>query len=89
MWGWVLCLKIFQENITKDYRKADEEEKKKKDLEAKKIAKELSLDDRIECMTEKDAFTTLKGHKDTNVIQMTFIGFLYFKSEKLRSLWTS
>ena len=56
--------KILQENITKDYRKADEEEKKKIDLEAKKIAKELSLADRIECMAEKDAFLTLKDHKD-------------------------
>ena len=56
--------KILQENITKDYRKADEEEKKKIDLEAKKIAKELSLADRIECMAEKDAFITLKDHKD-------------------------
>ena len=61
--------KLLQENITKDYQKADKEEKKQIDIEAKRISKQLSLADKIECMAEKDAFLTLKDHKDNFINQ--------------------
>ena len=53
--------KLLQENITKCYKKAEKEVKKQIDIEAKtkRIAKELSLADKIECMAERDAFITL------------------------------
>ena len=56
--------KLLNENITATYKKADISVKKSIDLEAKKIAKNLKLDDKIECFTKNDAFITLKDHKD-------------------------
>jgi len=34
------------------------------DREAKVIAKELDLDGRVECLAQRDAFITLKDHKE-------------------------
>ena len=51
-------------NITKDYKKADEsviEAITKKDM---KIASELEIDDRIYTTTKRDSFITIKDHKE-------------------------
>ena len=50
-------------NITKDYKKADERVVKditKKDLD---IASKLEIADRVNCTTKRDTFITLKDHK--------------------------
>ena len=51
-------------NITQSYRKSNTDLKAEIDSEAKDIATSLSLEDRIECMSKKNAFITLKDHKD-------------------------
>ncbi len=55
---------LLKDNITKDYKKCSEHEDKCIDEEAKKIAYELKLHDRVQCMTKKNAFITLKDHKE-------------------------
>ena len=56
--------KLLSDNITANYKKANKTVKTRIDREAKKIAKKLDLDDRIEQYAEKDAFITLKDHKE-------------------------
>ena len=56
--------KLLTNNITKDYKKTDARTKRSIDLEAKEIAESLDLADRIECYAERQAFITLKDHKD-------------------------
>ena len=56
--------RLLHNNITKSYRKSNTDTKAEIDSEARDIAASLSLDDRIECMSKKDAFITLKDHKD-------------------------
>ena len=56
--------KLLNDNITKTYKKADLNELKKVDSEAKKITRKLNLDDRVETTAQKEAFITLKDHKD-------------------------
>ena len=56
--------KLLNDNITKTYKKADLNELKKVDSEAKKITRKLNLDDRVEATAQKEAFITLKDHKD-------------------------
>ena len=59
--------KLLQENITKDYKKASDEDVMNVNLEAKSITKSLKIDDRVECMSETTAFITLKDHKNNFV----------------------
>ena len=56
--------KLLNENITKSYKKADTSTYKNINVEAKKIANKLGIDDRVECLAKKNAFITLKDHKD-------------------------
>ena len=53
----------FPENITKSYKKGDESVYRV-NHEAKQIAKKIGLEDKIERFVEKEAYVTLKNHKD-------------------------
>ena len=56
--------RLLHNNISQSYRKSNTDLKSEIDSEAKEIAVSLSLDDRIQGMSKKDAFITLKDHKD-------------------------
>ena len=56
--------KLLQDNITSIYKKADKSLTKKINQEAKHIAEKLKLDNRIECLAEKNSYIILKEHKD-------------------------
>ena len=56
--------KLLNENITANYKKANSNIKHEIDLEAKKIASKLNLADRTESFANRNAFITLKDHKD-------------------------
>ena len=55
---------LLSNSITSQYKVAPASTKRAIDLEAKEIAAQLKLDDRIECLAEREAFVTLKDHKD-------------------------
>ena len=55
--------KLLQNSITNKYRKSNENIVRQINLEAKQLAKNLKLDNRIEQLPEKPAFITLKDHK--------------------------
>ena len=55
--------KILRNNVTKTYRKAVPQLVKAISLEAKEIARNLNLDNRIECIAKNNAFVTLKDRK--------------------------
>ena len=55
---------LLNNNITKTYCKADSNAKQNIDKEAKKLSKELNLEDKIECYAKKLAFITLKDQKE-------------------------
>ena len=59
--------KLLKENVTKEYKITSKTEIKTINKEAKKIAKSYKLEDRIESMAEKEAFITLKDHKENFV----------------------
>ena len=50
-------------NVTKGYKKAPPTTEKDITLQDKTIATKLELDDRIDIITQKQAFITLKDHK--------------------------
>ena len=54
---------LLKENVTKTYKKAPEKLQKSINLEAKSIATNLKLSDRIEKLAEAPAYITLKDHK--------------------------
>ena len=56
--------KLLQNSVTKAYKKCRTNIKTTIDFEAKEIATNLDLSDRIAQLSEKDAFITLKDHKD-------------------------
>ena len=56
--------KLLNENITKNYKKSCDDTKNKIDREGKGIASKLELDDRMEIYAEREAFITLKDHKE-------------------------
>ena len=56
--------KLLKENITKTYKKADDNTYNEINMEAKNIASKLKIDDRVECLAKKNAFITVKDHKD-------------------------
>ena len=51
------------DNVIQTYQKTCYQTKKKIDREAKKFAKSLGLDERMECYSDQSAFITLKDHK--------------------------
>ena len=55
--------KLLRNNVTKTYRKAPPRLEKTINLEAKEIAQNINLDDRIECIAKNKVFVTLKDHK--------------------------
>jgi hypothetical protein len=59
--------KIYTENITKTYKKSDIAQYNKINTDAKIIAKNLNIDDRLECLAMNKAFVTIKDHKDNFV----------------------
>ena len=56
--------KLLHENITKTYKKTDKKKVRAINVDAKKIAKDLELKDRIEKMQESECYITVKDHKD-------------------------
>ena len=56
---------LITDNVTKTYKKSNDNTVKSIDQKTAKIAKELNLDDRIETLARKEAFVTLKDHKPT------------------------
>ena len=56
--------KLLMENITKTYKKANSDDVKIVDLEAKKIASSLNLHDRMQKLKPCESYITLKDHKD-------------------------
>ena len=55
--------KLLDENVTSKYKKIDASIVDSINAEAKSLAKNLDLDDRIEALPKTDAFVTLKDHK--------------------------
>ena len=51
-------------NITKCHKKTNNDAIKEINKEAKKIAEKLKIDDKMKCYNNKEAFITLKDHKD-------------------------
>ena len=56
--------KLLSENITKSYKTTSETIKQGIDLEARNIASGLGIADRVEVYAQKEAFITLKDHKE-------------------------
>lgn len=56
--------RMLQNNVTSTYKKSANNNKEIIDREAKTIASSLTLADRIDCIAEKNAFITLKDHKE-------------------------
>ena len=55
---------LLNDNVTKSYKKANESVKKVIDKEAGVITTELGISERAEIYAEKQAYITLKDHKD-------------------------
>ena len=55
--------KILYENVTKTYKKANPSLPNKINIEAKKIAKEFNMDEKLNIMTKQQCFVTMKDHK--------------------------
>ena len=56
--------KLLVENITTHYKKADDNTERDINLEAKSITENLKISNRVEPIAHKNAFITLKDHKD-------------------------
>eukprot|EP00112_Aurelia_sp_Birch-Aquarium-sp1_P007046 Seg177.1 transcript_id=Seg177.1/GoldUCD/mRNA.D3Y31 product="hypothetical protein" protein_id=Seg177.1/GoldUCD/D3Y31 len=56
--------KLLRDNITKNYKIADSHVHDNINEEAKKIASDLEIEERMETMAKKQAFITLKDHKE-------------------------
>ena len=54
---------LVDKNIQKSYKKANKGQEAKINKDAKTIAEELDLSDRVETMAKRDTFITLKDHK--------------------------
>ena len=55
--------KLLMENITKTSKKSSKTKVNKINYNAKRIAEDLLLEDRIEKIYEKEAYITIKDHK--------------------------
>ena len=56
--------KLLRENITKTYRKADEKTEEDISHELQNITNKLEVSDRVERMARRQAFISLKDHKE-------------------------
>lgn len=63
--------KLLMDNLTSTYKKANTNTIRSINNEAKNIGTNLLIDDRVECMAERQAFVTLKYHKDNIVNKPT------------------
>ena len=63
--------KLLGENITKSYKKADEKHLHEIHSEWRQISTEFNIADRIKITAEKQAYITLKDHKDNFVSRRT------------------
>lgn len=59
-----LCEKLLRENITKSYQTTSLKTVDRINSEARAIAADLEIDERMESIAKKQAFITLKDHKD-------------------------
>ena len=57
--------KLLHENITKTYKKTDKKRLRVINVDAKKIAKDLELEDGIEKMQESECYITVKDIRKT------------------------
>ena len=71
--------KLLSENITKDYRKADEDHTDKINRECKQHAVDLKVENKMEKITERSAFISIKDHKENfpNSIQCRLINLAW------------
>ena len=58
------CNKLLHDNITKTYKHGSEDNISEINNELKHIADNLSIGNRIECMKKREAFISLKDHKE-------------------------
>ena len=56
--------KLLRDNVTKSYKKSSTDIKQSIDKEAAGISKHLKLEDRMETYADRQAYITLKDHKD-------------------------
>ena len=56
--------KLMRDSVTSHYEKADPNTEHSINLEAKKITQKLEISDRVEPIAKKNAYLTLKDHKD-------------------------
>ena len=56
--------KLLHENIKKTCKKTDKKSVRAINVDAKKIAKDLELEDRIEKMQKSECYVTVKHHKE-------------------------
>ena len=63
--------RLLEANITKTYKKADKKQLSMIDEEARIITKKLNIDDRVETTAMKEAFITLKDHKQNFINKPT------------------
>ena len=56
--------RLLHANVTKTYKKADKQKLSKINEETKTITEKLNISDRVESMATKEAFITLKDHKE-------------------------
>ena len=55
--------KMLIDNVTKTYRKSNNQTVKAVNIEASDITEKLSLSDRVQCIAPNEAFLTIKDHK--------------------------
>ena len=55
--------KLLKENITREYKKADNTIIQETNFEAKKITEKLHIEDRVEILQSTEAFISIKDHK--------------------------
>ena len=58
------CDVVLHDNITKTYKHGSEDNISEINNELKHIADKLSIGNRIECMKKREAFISLKDHKE-------------------------
>ena len=68
--------KYLRENVIKTYKKSNRKKLNKINIEAKKIATKLKIDNRVQQFHETEAFITVKDHMDTFSNFPTFRTFL-------------
>mgnify|MGYP007114517358 CR=1 FL=1 len=55
---------LLNNNITKDYKKANDNVTKEISKNDKKVAAKLEIADRLYCTSKRDSFITIKDHKE-------------------------